>query len=44
MRVEKVLNESKAKNATTTKKSGEGSSASEKQKNIAQEEQLLEPA
>jgi len=41
MRVEKVLNESKAKNATTTKKSGEGSSASEKQKNIAQEERML---
>jgi len=43
MQVEKVLNESKA-NATSTKKSSGGSLASEKQKNIAQEERMLEPA
>lgn len=44
MRVEKILNESKAKTATTTKKSSGWSSASEKQKNIAQGERMLEPA
>jgi len=40
MRVEKILNESKAKNATTAKKSSGGSLASKKQKNITQEERM----
>ena len=44
MRVEKVLNEGKTKNATTTKKSSGGSLAFEKQKNIAQGERMLELA
>ena len=38
--VEKALNKSKAKNATTTKKSSRGSSTSQKQKNITQGEQM----
>lgn len=40
MRVEKVLDESNAKNAPITRKSSGGSSASEKQKNITQGERM----
>ena len=40
MRVEKVLNESKAKNTTIIKKSSRGSLASKKQKNVTQGEQM----
>jgi len=40
MRVEKVLNESKAKNTTIIKKSSGGSLASKKQKNVTQGEQM----
>ena len=40
IRVEKILKECKAKNATTTKKSSGGSSAFEKQKNVTQGEQM----
>jgi len=44
MRVEKILNEIKAKNATSIKKSSGWSSASEKPNNIAKEERTLELA
>ena len=42
MRVEKVLNESKAKNVSTTKKFYRGDAIPEKQKNIIQEERSSE--
>ena len=42
MRVEKVLNESKAKNVSTTKKFNRGDAIPEKQKNVIQEERRPE--
>ena len=42
MRVEKVLNESKAKNVSTTKKFNRGDAIPEKQKKVIQEEQRSE--